>query len=97
MIRLDQIENGIAYRIPPPGAVIENGLLKANIAYPGLDIRYTTDGSDPTMVSRLYEYPVSVNSSVKLRALGGGGAVIARRIWRRFKMKSGCQMKPRKW
>jgi hexosaminidase len=78
MIRLDNFGNGIEYRIPPPGAVIEDGLLKANIAYPGLDIRYTTDGTDPTEKSDLYKSPVPVKKVVKLRtfnSLGRGSRV----------------------
>jgi hexosaminidase len=38
-----------------PGAMIENGELKANTELPGLAIRYTTDGSEPTEQSQLYE------------------------------------------
>ena len=73
MIRLDHFDNGVAYRIPPPGAVIENGFLKANTAYPGLDIRYTIDGTDPTQKSPLYTSPVAVIGTVKLRAFNSIG------------------------
>jgi len=73
MIRLDHFENGVAYRIPPPGAVIEDGILKANTAYPGLDICYTTDGKDPTRESPLYTSPVAVIGTVKLRIFNSIG------------------------
>jgi hexosaminidase len=71
--RLDHMFGGFNYRIPLPGAVIENGLMKVNIAYPGMDIRYTTDGSEPSIQSPLYNGPVSVNGPVKLRAFTSSG------------------------
>jgi hexosaminidase len=67
MVRLDHFDNGINYRIPPPGAVIEDGHLKANISYPGLEIRYTIDGTNPSESSTLYKSPVAVKGTVKLR------------------------------
>lgn len=67
--------DGLPYRIPMPGAIIENGMLKANTLFPGLDIRYTTDGSDPTADnSLLYKAPVAVNGkSIKLKAFTRSG------------------------
>lgn len=64
--RLDSLFGGIGYRLPPPGAVVENGTLKANAEYPGLTIRYTTDGSDPTAKSPEYKGPVAVKGEVKI-------------------------------
>ncbi len=67
--RLNNLFGGFNYRIPPPGARILNGLLHANTTYPGLQIRYTLDGSEPGPESNLYENPVPVdNKTVKLRA-----------------------------
>ncbi len=77
--RLDYIFGGYNYRISPPGAIIENGLLKANIAFPGLIIRYTTDGSEPGNNSAIYTMPVAVNGTIKLKAFsqsGRGGKTI---------------------
>lgn len=62
-----------AYRVPAPGAVKENGVLKANIEYPGLVIRYTTDGAEPNENSTLYSQPVSVKGKVKLKAFDKSG------------------------
>jgi len=73
MVRLDRIFNGIGYRIPRPGAIIENGILKANVAYPGLDIRYTTDKSEPNAKSSLYKSPIPVKDMVKLRTFNSIG------------------------
>ncbi len=67
--RLDGFLNGIAYRIPMPGAKIENGLLFANIEFPGLTIRYTIDGSEPTENDLPYKMPVLGDSKIiKLKA-----------------------------
>ncbi len=63
--RLDRL--GVRYRIPPPGAVIEDGLLRANVALPGLTIRYTTDGSEPDRAAAVFTGPVAVQETVKLR------------------------------
>ena len=82
--RLDHLLGGVAYRLPPPGAVVEGGVLSANLPYPGIEIRYTTDGTPPTPASTLYRGPVPVQGDapgptpddVRLRAFdtrGRGG------------------------
>lgn len=67
MNRLDLHHPGINYRIPPPGAIYENGTLSANTDYPGLDIRFTTDGSEPTADSQLYTEPVQIEGEVTVK------------------------------
>lgn len=71
--RLDQYK--VNYRIPLPGAIIENNELKANIRFPGLELRYTLDGSEPTMSSRKYDHPVklNVNDHVRIAAFSKTG------------------------
>jgi hexosaminidase len=64
--RLDSLFGGTLYRLPPPGAIVENGRLTANTEYPGLTIRYTTDGTDPVAASTMYSGPVAVTGVVKL-------------------------------
>ncbi len=71
--RLDQIGGGVRYRLPPPGALIEGGRLHANVAFPGLAIRYTSDGSEPTASSLLYTEPVAISGSVKLKTFDTRG------------------------
>ncbi|UFH52991.1 family 20 glycosylhydrolase [Spirosoma sp. KNUC1025] len=63
--RLARMNDGYTYRLPPPGAVVEKGILKANTALPGLIIRYTTDGSDPSGNSIQYKGPVNVTGTLK--------------------------------
>jgi hexosaminidase len=71
--RLDYLFGGTGYRLPPPGAVVENGRLEASAEYPGLVIRYTTDGSDPTATSTEYTHPVTVTGTVKLSTFDTNG------------------------
>jgi len=72
--RLDKINGGYNYRLAPPGAAIVNGQLEANVAFPGLQIRYTTDGSEPTADSPLYDGPLEVGGgTVKLVTVDGQG------------------------
>jgi hexosaminidase len=66
--RLAYLAGGVHYRLPPPGAVVEAGQLKANVAFPGLTIRYTTDGTEPTADSPAYSGPVAVRGTVRLKA-----------------------------
>lgn len=58
--RLDKIFRGINYRLPVPGAVIEEGVLRINSAYPGLEIRYEINGN-PNSNSPVYEGPVEIS------------------------------------
>jgi hexosaminidase len=71
--RLDTMFGGVLYRLPPPGAKVQGGHAYANIAYPGLVIRYTTDGSEPTAASELYTAPISITASVKLKSFDTRG------------------------
>ena len=73
MTRLDYIEGGVGYYIPPAGAKIEDGKLFANTRFPGLSIRYTVDGSEPTAESEEYTGPVEVNGDVRIKVFSGGG------------------------
>jgi len=62
--RLDRLYGGYNYRLAPPGARVDNGRLVVNTAYPGMEVRYTTDGSDPTYDSPLYSEPLDVVSDI---------------------------------
>jgi len=71
--RMSGIFGGFIYRVPAPGAKIEDGKLFANSAYPGLTIRYTTDGTEPTKTSTVYKEPVPVSGKVILKAFDAAG------------------------
>ncbi len=71
--RLSYINSGYNYRLPLPGALVEEGMLMANIEFPGLDIRFTTDGSEPHATSPLYMKPTAVSGMVRLKAFDASG------------------------
>jgi len=71
--RLDWHVGGIHYRLPPPGALARDGLLVANVAFPGLQIRYTDDGSEPDSSARLYSEPIPIRSEIRLRSFDTRG------------------------
>ncbi len=71
--RLDYFAGGFAYRIPWPGAVVENGQVKANIQLPGLALRYTTDGAEPSPGSPLYTGPIAAKGTIKIKAFDTRG------------------------
>ncbi|MBE2231400.1 MAG: carbohydate-binding domain-containing protein [Chitinophagaceae bacterium] len=77
--RLDYYAGGYPYRIPPPGVKVENGAVLANTQFPGMQIRYTTDGSDPGPASLLYTGPVTGRGQILLRCFdtrGRGSRII---------------------
>lgn len=73
MPRLDYYSGGFGYRIPPVGAIIENGKVSVNIQQPGFTIRYTTDGSEPTIKSEIYKNPIAIKGKITLCAFSSNG------------------------
>lgn len=71
--RLSRLDDEWTYRLPPPGAVIDDDTLRASGSLPGLPIHYTTDGSTPTPASPRYDGPVRVptDATVRLRTFDG--------------------------
>ena len=79
---LNSIYGDIAYDLPKPGAIIENDMLKVRVPFPGLKVRYTTNGLVPNQNDKLYHKPVLIpkNSKIVLRTfdvLGRGGRAIS--------------------
>lgn len=60
-------KKGINFRIAHPGIVLKDGMLYVNAIIPGAEVRYTTDGSEPTLNSALWTKPVPCDSK-KVRA-----------------------------
>lgn len=78
--RLTGYAGGFLYRIPTAGAFVNQGKVAVNVQYPGFVIRYTTDGTEPTASSQLYETEIPLNGTVKLRVFdqaGRGGRSIS--------------------
>lgn len=57
--RLDYLFGGFEFRLPLPGAMVEGNQLRANVAFPGLDI-YLGDGTR-------YEGPIPVQDEIQLQ------------------------------
>jgi hexosaminidase len=76
--RLAYYNGGYNFRIPKPGVILEDGKYKSNIQFPGMTIRYTTNGKEPDANSPVYEKPIPANGIIKFRAFdakGRGGNV----------------------
>jgi hexosaminidase len=78
--RLNHYAGGFNYRIPTVGVKIDDGKVYANTQFPGLVIKYTLDGTEPTLKSKTYTAPIAPNGLIKFKAfntLGRGGRTIA--------------------
>ena len=72
---IDDIYGGLSYDLPKPGGIIKNDSLYANSVFPGLNIKYTLDGSLPDIESMNYNNPVKLNKDdvVNLRLFNDKG------------------------
>ncbi|MDX2369429.1 MAG: family 20 glycosylhydrolase [Colwellia sp.] len=65
---------GVDYRLPTVGAVIDKGMLKANIAFPGLGIEYQLQSTNGEVQAwQIYNEPVKVHTAVKVRSRSVNG------------------------
>src|SRR5690606_35707824 len=67
------VNGGYGYRLPPPGAIIEDGMMKANVSLPGLQIHFTLDGTEPDQNSSLYTGPIAISNSIWLKSFDKTG------------------------
>lgn len=67
---------GVAYRIAPPGARLQGGVLEANSEFPGTAIEYRLNGGAWTP----YAGPVQVAGKVELRARSADGRRASRTV-----------------
>ena len=68
---------GIQYRVPVPGAKIENGKLAMNVSMPGLTLQYSTDAGKAWNTYDAKAQP-SVTGNVEIRAVSGDGKRFSR-------------------
>ncbi|MEC6822032.1 beta-N-acetylhexosaminidase [Photobacterium piscicola] len=68
---------GIQYRVPVPGAKIENGKLAMNVSMPGLTLQYSTDAGKTWNTYDAKAQP-SVTGKVEIRAVSGNGKRFSR-------------------
>ena len=71
--RLTYYNGGFSYRIPEPGLKIRDGKVYANIQLPGLEIRYTKDGSDPVAGGSIYTSPITEKGKFRFAAFDVSG------------------------
>lgn len=65
--RLDRAPRPWDYRLPPPGAVVRDGLLHASVSLPGLAVHYTLDGAAPSGHSPRYTAPAPVGDAREVK------------------------------
>ena len=75
---LSFLYDGVDFDLPKPGGFIKNDTLFVNSVFPGMDIRFSRDGSIPTLEDELYlkEIKVLPSESIVLRSFdqtGRGG------------------------
>jgi len=71
--RLDREVPGINYRIPTPGLKADRGVVRCSVELPGFTLRYTTDGSEPTVRSPVVRGPILFRGTVRVAAFSTTG------------------------
>jgi hexosaminidase len=71
--KLDFYHGGYGYRVPPPGVKRIDGKIMANALFPGMIIRYTTDGSEPTVNSMRYSEPIVAKGTIRFKCFATNG------------------------
>ena len=71
--RLDAEWPDLQYRLPPPGLKRDGERVDANLVIPGVVVRYTTDGSDPTATSPVVAGPLITPRTVSAAAFSRNG------------------------
>jgi len=71
--RLDREVPGLNYRIPTPGLNVEGGAVHTSMELPGFTLRYTTDGSEPTVRSVEARGPIPFRGTVRVAAFNTTG------------------------
>lgn len=77
--RLASLNGGYNYRIPTAGVKNDNGKVLANVQLPGLIVRYTTDGKEPSAKSPIYSGPLDAKGILRFRVFdqsGRGGRTV---------------------
>ena len=71
--KLTAYHGGYNFRIPAAGIKEVNGLTTANQQFPGMVIRYTTNGTEPNKTSPIYSQPVKLNGIIKMKIFDSKG------------------------
>jgi hexosaminidase len=71
--RLDLEHAGVDYRIAPPGLLPDGDRVLVNHVLPGIQLRYTSDGSEPTTNSKPVTGPITERGLIKVAAFDRNG------------------------
>ena len=63
---LSELFGGVDFDLPKPGGIIINDTLYSNTIFPGMDIRFSRDGSTPTYNNEIYDGKVYIKPSEKI-------------------------------
>src|SRR5712691_11832921 len=66
--RLDREVPALVYRIPTPGLQNDGGTVRCSVELPGFTLRYTTDGSEPTVRSAVVRGPIALRGTIRVAA-----------------------------
>ncbi|GAO43250.1 putative beta-hexosaminidase [Flavihumibacter petaseus NBRC 106054] len=78
--RLSTWFGGYRYRIPAPGLVVDAAGVQANLQLPGFTLRYSTDGSEPDLKSRIFTGVIREKGVIRIKAFdktGRGGRSVS--------------------
>jgi hexosaminidase len=71
--RLDREVPGLRYRIPTPGLEVVEDQVRCSLGIPGFVLRYTTDGSEPSVKSPEVTGPIPLRGAVRVAAFDTTG------------------------
>ncbi|WP_229411097.1 MULTISPECIES: family 20 glycosylhydrolase [unclassified Massilia] len=71
--RLDLERPDLAYRIAPPGLMLDGEQVLVNHVLPGMTLRYTSDGSEPTAASQAVTGPIGERGMIRVAAFDRNG------------------------
>ena len=60
---LSELFGGVDFDLPKPGGVIINDTLYSNTIFPGMDVRFSRDGSKPTYDDEIYDGKIYIQPS----------------------------------
>jgi len=64
---------GLNYRIPTPGLKADGGVVRCSVELPGFTLRYTTDGSEPSVRSTVVSGPIPFRGTIRVAAFNATG------------------------
>lgn len=78
-VELAAIKDEVAYRLPRVGLKVDNSVVRGNLEYPGFQVYFTTDNSEPSLVSPRFDMKngieVKVGNTLKVAVVDDKGRV----------------------